>query len=283
MRLLRAASSVLLVALASAACQEVGDGPEALRAPAETSASGDTAAGDTAVPSGSASPAHARPYAELRAEICDTIRNSFECARAIERRQIEAAGVVRRGDTLRLALAAGDTTRFVDEPGEHSSVVYYSYQNHWPDAGYFLLQQQYYEGSEFVLVDDSTGTRTRLPDWPLRAPDGRRFAVLSLDLEAGYGPNTLQIWSVGQDGPRREWETEPSHWGPAEGRWVDSVTLHFTQRGYCEQLGLDGRGMCDRPARVYREGGAWHLERGPAAGESGTGGSDPRESGAAGG
>lgn len=194
--------------------------------------------------------------------VCDTLTNSFECARAIEERQLSrAADVARRGDTLRLVLAGGDTARLVDE-GEQADVRRYSYQDRWTDPGYFLLQLQFYEGSAYLLIDDSTGERTRLPDWPLRSPDGRRFAVLSLDLEAGYVPNTLQVWAFEDGRPELEWETEPDAWGPAEGEWVDVTTLRFTQRGYCNELGvMEGeRGLCNRPARLTLEEGSWRLE-----------------------
>jgi hypothetical protein len=199
----------------------------------------------------------------LRAAVCDTVRSSFDCARAIEARQLDGAEPVRRhGDTLRLVLAGGDTVRFVDRPGHDAQVVYHSYQGRWTDAGLLLVQRQFYEGSEFLLVDDSTGARTRIPDWPVRSPDGRHFAVLSLDLVAGYGPNTLQVWSLEDGAPRRVWETEPSQWGPREGRWQDPETLGFVQHGYCGEIGGEGRRMCDRPATLTRSGGSWHLETG---------------------
>lgn len=197
------------------------------------------------------------------AEICDTITNSFRCARAVERRRLpSASGAGRRGDTLFLALETGDTTRLVDFSGDHSDVIHYSYQDHWAEAGQFVVHKQYYEGSQHVLVDDSAGTRTALPDRPIPAPGGTRFAVLSLDLVAGYGPNVLQVWTLADGSPRRVWETEPSQWGPTDGRWLDSTTLRFTQHGYCDQLGGTTRAMCDRFATLRKAGGDWHLEIG---------------------
>lgn len=254
---------ILLVLASLAGCQESG-------AAGDADAAYDTAAApaepdDGARDNAATAPdtlASDRDYAQLRAEICDTLRNSFECARAIERQQVAAfPRAMRQGDTLRLVMGS-DTVRFVDEGGDPGQVVRYSYQDHWPDTGHSLLQAQYYEGSDYLLVDASTGSRTSLPHWPLRSPDGHRFAVLSMDLVAGYGPNTLQIWVFddGSEGePVLEWETEPSDWGPAEGSWVDGRTLRFTQRGFCDRLGLAGQGMCDRPARVMRNGGSWTV------------------------
>lgn len=195
--------------------------------------------------------------------ICDTINNSLRCARAVEAHRLpDAPRAERRGDTLLLALNAPDTVRLVDQGSERNAdeVVLYSYQDHWTRAGYFVIQKQYYEGSEFLLVNDSTGRRTALPDRPLRAPGAQRFAVLSLDLVAGYGPNVLQVWEMEDGRPARVWETEPSQWGPRSGRWADSTTLRFVQHGYCDQLGGSGRGMCDREAVLRRANYEWHLE-----------------------
>jgi hypothetical protein len=200
-------------------------------------------------------------FPALHDEVCDTLRNSFRCARAIEARQLPADdGVDRKGDTLLLALAAGDTVRLVDRRGDASEVMHYSYQTRWPGAGLMVIQLQYYEGSEYVLVDETTGERTTLPHWPLRAPGGERFAVLSFGLEAGYGPNTLQIWDLSDDGPELQWSVEPEDWGPAEGHWEDDFTLRFVQRQYCDDPTGPGRHMCDRPARVTLEGGLWRVE-----------------------
>ena len=197
--------------------------------------------------------------------ICDTINNSFRCARAVERRMLPGADrATRQGDTLFLALETADTVTLVDDSVEAGEVTYYSYQDHWRGdaggAGWFVVQKQYYEGSEYLVINDSTGERTTIPNRPLLAPDRERFAVLSLDLEAGYGPNVLQVWSLGGDGPERVWQTEPDAWGPADGDWADATTLRFTQHGYCDRMGMSGQGMCERPATLTRAGGDWNLD-----------------------
>jgi hypothetical protein len=241
--------SPLLVGLAALACGDGGNGDADGTSPADTTAAAETA---PAVPDGS----------ELLA-VCETIYNSLDCARAIEGGQLpDADRAARRQDTLLLALVGGDTIRLVDRSGGHPDVVYHSYQDHWTDAGYFHVQRQFYEGAEHVLIDDSTGHDTPVPARPIRSPDGRRFAVLSLDLVAGYGPNTLQIWSLDGEVPEREWETRPDQWGPSEGRWADAETLEFVQHGYCEELGGSSREMCDRRATLRRSGGDWHLDVG---------------------
>lgn len=256
MTAIRGIAPVLLLVLVGAACGDAGG--RGVPADSIAADSGFAEVGDTTVPGGTVPDVSA----DLEVlSVCDTLTNSFDCARAIEGRRLPGEGrAARRGDTLGLVLAGGDTLRLVDEVGEHSDVVYYSYQGYWPGRGLFVVQRQYYEGADHLLIDDSTGERTVLPDRPLRAPGGARFAVLALDLAAGYGPNTLQVWGFEDGVPTLEWETRPEQWGPANGRWVTPDTLRLTQHGYCDQLGGTGRGMCERPAWVYRSGGEWHFE-----------------------
>lgn len=205
-------------------------------------------------------PAAPVDYADLHAAVCEDLTNSFECARAIEARQLPDSDAERSGDTLTLALEGGDSVQLVDVRGDASDVVHYSYQMRWAELGLVLVQVQYWEGSEYLLVDRATGERTRLPHWPLLGPEGRRFAVLSFDLEAGYGPNTLQIWDLGSGTPALEWSVEPEDWGPAEGRWENPTTLWVLRRGYCEAGPGPGRDFCDRPARVVLDEAGWALE-----------------------
>lgn len=209
-------------------------------------------------PGGRAADDSALPGGADALALCDTIDNSFRCARAIEAARLPTAPrAERRGDTLVLGLAAGDTARLVDRPGEGGGVAYFSYQDHWPE-GWFVVQEQHYEGSEFLLIDDGTGDRTSVPDRPLRAPGGERFAVLSFDLAAGYAPNTLQVWRLEEAGPTRVWSIEPETWGPTDGRWTGPETLMFTRRCGPGQPGSPDCGGTDTLRRVD---GAWSLAR----------------------
>lgn len=215
---------------------------------------------EAAAPSGTIGAAAPAPDTDPSA-VCDTIDNSFRCARAIEAVQLPRAdGVVRRGDTLRLALAAGDTMRLVDRPVEGGDAVYFSYQYRWPEAGWLVVQEQHYEGSEFLLIHDETGDRVRVPARPLLAPGGERFAVLSFDLEAGYAPNTLQIWRLDDDRATLEWSIQPDAWGPVAGRWMGPETLMFTRR--CAPAAEEGAPDCEAVATLRRGETAWTFDPG---------------------
>lgn len=241
------AVAALLTVAALAACDEDadrgGDAPDAASAAADSPAAG---------PAGPPGPADAPQLAG----VCDTINNTGRCARAIEQVQLARTDrAERRGDTLLLALEGGDTARLADRPDAGDQVIRYSYQEHWVEQGYSLIHAQYWEGSSVVLVDDRTGNRTVLPETPLRSPGGDRFAVLSFDLEAGYSPNTVQVWSLAGDRPRMEWEHEPERWGPTAGQWRDNETLTFTRSCVFEE-----GAHCNTRATVRRTADGWMLE-----------------------
>lgn len=242
------ASLVLLPLLALLAC---GD-------PGARASGGDEAAAPSRAsgpPAATAAGANADPSA-----VCNTIDNSFRCARAIEAVQLPRSDrVARRGDTLRLALEAGDTVRLVDRPAEGSDALLFSYQDHWADAGWFVVHEQHYEGSEFLLIGEAAGERVRVPARPLPAPDGERFAVLSFDLEAGYAPNTLQIWRLNEGEATLEWAIEPDTWGPVGGRWMGPETLMFTRR--CGPLS-ESAADCGAVATLRRDATAWTFDPG---------------------
>lgn len=250
----RARSAVLLpsLLLALAAC---GDAPPSQDAPPDGRDAGIGA--EPTQDSPAMTGESARPVSPDPQVLCDTIRNTLRCARAVEEAALQETDRVRRqGDTLLVRLS-DDTLRLIDRPGEGSDVIHFSFQAHWPDRGFYLIHQQYYEGSAHLLVNDATGQRTTIPDRPLRGPDGQRFAVLSFDLEAGYNPNTLQIWRFDGDAPAMEWETNPDTWGPVDGRWLGPRSLEFTRA--CPPGGREGT-ECGGRAVVSSTGEDWVLE-----------------------
>jgi hypothetical protein len=82
----------------------------------------------------------------------------------------------------------------------------------------------YYEGGTNLLVDARTGRQTKIWGMPVVSPDGRRFVALSMDLEAAYDPNGIQVWRSGGDSLEVEWQAELA-WGPSDPRWLNDSTF----------------------------------------------------------
>ena len=59
---------------------------------------------------------------------------------------------------------------------------------------YFLVQIRGWEGISYLIINAFTGDIHSLPGVPIISKDLKRFAVASIDLEAGYVPNRIAIY-----------------------------------------------------------------------------------------
>lgn len=73
--------------------------------------------------------------------------------------------------------------------------------------GIFLILKGYYEGADFLLVDDATGDETLINAFPLFSPSGNRVLVLmngGMDNSVG-----IEIWRRTDHRFEREWADDP--------------------------------------------------------------------------
>ncbi|MDQ3289239.1 MAG: hypothetical protein M3Q42_13495 [Pseudomonadota bacterium] len=62
--------------------------------------------------------------------------------------------------------------------------------------GYFVVVEiEHPEGYTVLLVDEKTGSRSRIDNPPLFSPSRNHFATVSYDTDAGYLPNRVAIWN----------------------------------------------------------------------------------------
>ncbi|HEU0013288.1 MAG TPA: hypothetical protein VFQ45_06365 [Longimicrobium sp.] len=202
------------------------------------------------------------PYEECYAE---EVRDP--CFARIEQRLLAGTGgrVVRDGLELTFHPRQGAPVTLYDDTTDADVLVRQRYLTWLPGIGYHLLRIQYYEGGAYFLVSDRTGAHENIPGPPLVSPDGRRVVSASMDLEAAYDPNRIEIWRVTPERLEKEWEAsgdacdESTPWGPSDVRWVDARTLEWVKN---EHQQPDYR----RTRMLLRhENGGWTLrEMGPA-------------------
>ena len=164
-------------------------------------------------------------------------------------------GLARSLDTLHLPMRDGSHVMVVDtvaEDGTIYNVVGVVTERFWH------LEAQLYEGGFTLLVDRRDGTRYPMWDAPLASPSGERLYVGSLDLEAGYNPNGIQIFRVIGDRLELEVELHPDDWGPTGARWVGDSIVEYTQVRLCETR--DNPDSCESPGRIRWNGSAWRIE-----------------------
>ena len=118
--------------------------------------------------------------------------------------------------------------------------------------GFFLISRIGWEWGEHELIRVADGRRIKLDGPPHFSPDDRFFATTALDLEAGFGPNRLQIYEMRDGWPVLVWTHEPTTWGPTEPKWAGS-DLSFTKFRTHDPAtaGL---------VRFQADTGAWHLQ-----------------------
>ncbi len=204
--------------------------------------------------------AKAHAQAGLNA-ICAGIDNSYECAQAIERHQLQkpelASAAIRAGASLRLQLRNGRSLSVKDfqKRGDEASVVKYSFRGYLRDIGYFLLHRQFYEGDDYLMIQDSTGRKFELQDLPVVSPDKLRVVTASDGISGGYNANAVQIWRLSRRGMVLEQTIAPKGWGPSDAEWTDSLTIRVMK-----SLPVTGESEAPKGTATLRFRGRWQLE-----------------------
>ncbi len=194
--------------------------------------------------------------------LCRGIHNSLECAQEIERYQLQkpenARRVKRAGEELQLKRANGQWLSVKDtEETEEASGIKYSFREYLP-IGYFLIHRQFYEGADYLMINEKSGERFELHDKPVISPDQQRLVTASDGVTGGYSPNAVQIWRLTPNGMELEQAFEPENWGPSEPTWTDNRTIRLT-KNYPDPAAHESQSAVVSLAR----NGKWQLESAP--------------------
>ncbi len=154
------------------------------------------------------------------------------CVARVERELVAASGggVRRAGDTLHFRGSGGGRLALGNDAAEGERFVRYRYRGLLPEIGQHLVQVDLYEGGGWLLVGAATTDQTHVLGPPVVAPDRSGFVATSVDLEAGYDPNGIQVWSLARGFPRLEWGLDGGDaWGASDAVWIDARTVEFTR------------------------------------------------------
>lgn len=203
-----------------------------------------------AVPEGEFSPTVAESQA-CPDSILRTVRDTSE------ERLIQEAGprVSRQRCELVIRDAEGEPSVLRDDLRAGDRWVTYRYAGQVPEVGLEVIDVTYYEGGH-VLLMSSDGSRVAAAGVPVVAPDSSGFFATSLDLEAEYDPNVIEVWVVKGGRPRLAIAVRSEEWGPSKARWRDSQTIDFVRTF---PMDLAGRHREAR-ARLRRTADGWTFE-----------------------
>jgi len=186
---------------------------------------------------------------------------------AVEERAIKRAKgrAERRGKVLILTLAKERQRRLANKEGcdeprsEPEQCLIYRFVAHAPSRHLFLVQANFYEGGEWLLIDDRSGRSMIVSARPRFGPDPNLFLVIDDDYAYGSG-DELQIWRRQGDRATREWnrrvDEEPSEHRVRLLRWEkdSAIELEFAT----EVAGSDEQ-QCWL-AILRRAGNDWTLD-----------------------
>jgi hypothetical protein len=170
--------------------------------------------------------------------------------------------VSRLGSQLRIQLLNGRTAVFKDDSTEGLAFALPRYAGYLKAIRSHVLHILQYEGSgAYLIVDDSTGDSTIVFGKPIASPDGKRFALTSLDLIAGYNANMIEVWRMVGRKPEKEfsYDTDDSGepWGPSDAVWRDSATIDFIKNSMTDP----SEPYVKTPGRLIRIGTTWTLSQ----------------------
>ena len=117
---------------------------------------------------------------------------------------------------------------FSDNLTESESAARYIYIRNYLEKNYYLIYASGWEGHSFQFVHASTGKCTRLDGIPILSPDNKLFVATSMDLEAGYNNNSVQICKLTPSGPVTVfYHNYKGSCGPSNPKWIDNKTILF--------------------------------------------------------
>lgn len=178
--------------------------------------------------------------------------SAIHAADTLEKAAILAAGgrVARVGKELRIQLSGGRIARYP----AHGD-VWNRYLGYHRALRSHVVNMRGMEGSgAYFVVDDSTGDSIKVWGKPVVSPDGTRFALASMEGEAGYDSNLLEVWRVVGRKWENEFSLEPEKWEASNAVWRDSATVDFTKYSWASDSTLS---YTKSPGRLRLIDGKW--------------------------
>jgi hypothetical protein len=194
-------------------------------------------------------------------KICAGTENSFDCARAIEKALIEIYPdlVSRDNSVLYLKLKNGQTVTLPDSTSKNEeSVRYFSLIDYLEKEKLYVVEEQWWEGGTYQLIDRRSGVMTEVIGPPVFSPKRDFFVTQFGDMESGYASNGLEIWTLTKDDKLlKVYELYPDDWAPDSIRWISDKSLEVKRYVYSEE---DDSYNPASPIIIHREGARWTAE-----------------------
>lgn len=159
-----------------------------------------------------------------RIKLTKNIDNSFDEAVIIQKYLSEKFGDYfhTTDTTLVLKLATGNIISFPFCDEKHETGYYF--ENYFKNIDYYLLKVMWDEGYCWMLVNRKNGYKIEIKGLPYISLDNQKIIAINSDLEAGYGFNGIELYSIMRDSLKLEFSRETA-WGPKDLKWLSTNKL----------------------------------------------------------
>ena len=175
-----------------------------------------------------------KPYQinHTSSDLCGPYDGMLICGRKIEKQALlsNKREILRIDDSLCLPLLESDPLCFknnkkrINDFAGHSYAFAGSFVN-----SYYLVLEILDEDWNLLMISMVDGHEVRLLGYPILNPSNTAFAVASFDIDAGYRPNIVQIWSLPiRNRPLIEINEFPDNQGPSGITWLSDTKLQVT-------------------------------------------------------
>jgi hypothetical protein len=179
-------------------------------------------------------------------ELCDGIGNLYECYQILEKEWLRnyTEYAKRSKGKLFLKMDDGKWKTYEDDiDPEMEQSVGYSLTRVFETPRAYFLDVQHYEGGACILINRKNGSEFEVLGRPLFSQSNTKFVCFSIDLQAGYDPTGIEIWSWNNGKCTREFDLrdgtdgEDERWGPTGIQWISETMIRVARASISNEAG----------------------------------------------
>jgi hypothetical protein len=136
---------------------------------------------------------------------------------------------------LIITLKNGEQVKLQNRPASGESFTLYLLHSYDKSIGYYFVLEHWIEGGCIVLVNDTTGKRTRVISIPVISPNKKRFVCYGSGVTMAYAISGIMIYEIQDNEIVEVYSKKPSvpskgdDWGCANAQWIDDDTIEWTK------------------------------------------------------
>jgi len=179
-------------------------------------------------------------FEEITKEEYENKYNIFNILEKSKNKTLSQSQVVsKNGNCFDFKFEDGKTDQLCNVKNDDQMDRIYSFV--FEKNGFISMNVLYWEGAGNILINTKTGQKINTFGNPIISPNNTKILALRADLEAGYDPNGLQMFSIDDVGNvELEWKYEQYEWMPEQAIWANDSVAYIKKRTpvYIPESGL---------------------------------------------